>query len=147
MRMLIPDDVLKARLATDEKCVRRIAKRVAMLVQAPTAQDKEALSLLLKSDITQFHEHIERLRYMAETATTAEIQSYDAAITSLRTSCPCSRSGEKSAAKQEAVDMLKKRLASAKQLRMNVAEYNTIANKILVYPSREDMMRYVAPRS
>ena len=39
--------------------------------------------------------------------------------------------------------MLKKRLDEAKEHRAQVSEYNIIANKILAYPSREEMMKYV----
>lgn len=40
--------------------------------------------------------------------------------------------------------MLKQRFDEAKELRAHVSEYNIIAKKILAYPSREDMMKYVA---
>ena len=39
--------------------------------------------------------------------------------------------------------MLKKQLDDAKEHRAQVSEYNIIANKILAYPSREEMMKYV----
>ena len=39
--------------------------------------------------------------------------------------------------------MLKKQLDEAKEHRAQVSEYNIIANKILAYPSREEMMKYV----
>ena len=39
--------------------------------------------------------------------------------------------------------MLKKRLDEAKEHRAQVSEYNIIANKILAYPSREEMTKYV----
>ena len=39
--------------------------------------------------------------------------------------------------------MLKKQLDEARKHRAQVSEYNIIANKILAYPSREEMMKYV----
>lgn len=40
------DDVLKARLASDEKFVRRISKRIAMLAQARTLTDRYVLPVI-----------------------------------------------------------------------------------------------------
>ena len=39
--------------------------------------------------------------------------------------------------------MLKKQLDEARKHRAQVSEYNIIANKILAYPSREEMTKYV----
>lgn len=40
------DDVLKARLASDEKFVRRISKRIALLAQARTLTDRYVLPVI-----------------------------------------------------------------------------------------------------
>lgn len=50
---------------------------------------------------------------------------------------------EKSAEKKTSIEMLKKQLDEARKHRAQVSEYNIIANKILAYPSREEMMEYV----
>lgn len=81
------DDILRNRLSTDDKHVRRIAKRIAVLVQSSSSQDREAAALLLQSDLDLFSEHISKLHSIANTTSTAEMESYEQEMTALRT-CP-----------------------------------------------------------
>ena len=52
-------------------------------------------------------------------------------------------SDKRSEERRAHIEVMKKRLEDAKQHRAHVAEYNSLAKKILVYPKRDEMIAYV----
>ena len=52
-------------------------------------------------------------------------------------------SDKRSEERRADIEVMKKRLEDAKQHRAHVAEYNSLAKKILVYPKRNEMIAYV----
>ena len=52
-------------------------------------------------------------------------------------------SDKRSEERRADIEVMKKRLEDAKQHRAHVAEYNSLAKKILVYPKRDEMIAYV----
>ncbi|WFD27898.1 hypothetical protein MNAN1_002906 [Malassezia nana] len=123
-------DVLKSRLAADEKYVRRIAKRVAQLAKGLSDKERDAASLLLETDLNLFHQHIERLYASTKSTTALEIQTYEDKTNLLQERCEQEKS---------LIGELKAELEQAQLVRAQKLEYNDIARKILVYPRPEAM--------
>ncbi|WFD37856.1 uncharacterized protein MJAP1_000803 [Malassezia japonica] len=124
------DDILKARLATDEKYLRRLTKRITTVAQAASDEEHNAAVIMLKSDLDLFCNHLNRLQATSQSTTQREIEAYDSEAAALHASCEEERKN---------IARLKKELEAAQQTRQNRIEYDELARKIVVYPSREDM--------
>ncbi|KAL4398999.1 THO complex protein [Malassezia pachydermatis] len=77
-----------------------------------------------------FERHIERLRASASVTSDYDIQTYNEEAKALMKQCE---------QEKEKISELKQVLNEAQQDRQHKVEYNEIARKILVYPSRDDM--------
>lgn len=138
MRCCLPDDVLRARIASDDKYIRRIAKRVTAVASARTPEERANTALLLRTDLELFSAHIERLGVAARDTSEREKTEYHDEI---------ARIERQSVQDRAQIAALKEELAAAEHTRQNRLEYDNIANKILVYPSRAELKRYVYANS
>ncbi|WFD43749.1 hypothetical protein MPSI1_002413 [Malassezia psittaci] len=132
------DDILKARLATDEKYLRRIAKRVTTLLQTSDENQQIAARSLLQGDLDMFFAHLERVHRIATTTAQSEIQEYRAEAQRL--------SGMRDE-QLESIAQLKQDLKHAQTRQRERQEYDEIARKIIVYPRRDEMQAYVSRNS
>lgn len=109
-----------------------------------------------------FCEHMSRLQHMTTTTSAAEIRVFEDQTAELRTYFDWKSWGlgwkhslglvhidflhvsdKRSEERRADIEVMKKRLEDAKQHRAHVAEYNSLARKILVYPKRDEMIAYV----
>lgn len=141
------DDILKARLATDEKYLRRLTKRITTVAQAANDEEQyvfcinlysNAAVIMLKSDLDLFCNHLNRLQATSQSTAQREIEAYDSEAAALRT-YPAADPDASCEKEREDIARLKKELEAAQQTRQNRIEYDELARKIVVYPSREDM--------
>ncbi|WFD36943.1 hypothetical protein MCUN1_003835 [Malassezia cuniculi] len=125
---LLTDNILRARLASDDKYVRRIAKRVTGVATARTPDEHANAALLLRTDLQLFSAHIDRLRATAQDTSEREKTEYRTQVADIHEKCGTVRAD---------IAALRDELAAAQRTRRNRLEYDSIAQKILVYPSRD----------
>ncbi|WFD08053.1 hypothetical protein MVES1_003422 [Malassezia vespertilionis] len=124
------DEILKERLAADEKLLRRVVKRISTLAHTQSDEERTATEILLQSDVQLFLRHLDRLHRTAEITAEREIQAYHTETEQLRAACT-----EESAAIAQCEVKLQEALAK----RQHRLEYDALARKIVVYPQREQL--------
>lgn len=114
--------------------MRRIAKRVTAVASAQTPDERADAALLLRTDLQLFSAHIERLGIAAQDTSEREKAEYRDEMSRIEHECEQDRAQ---------IAALNEELAAAQHTQENRLEYDNIAHKILVYPSRDELERCV----
>lgn len=158
------DEILKMRLAADDKYVRRIAKRLTMVASARNGQERYVAARMRHCVVDQAQgvghassrdglgvaartyraPAVDRIRHGQYGACTVQARSGPDTCVWVPARLGTDRPESLRAKEQERVEQLREELKTALETQRHRLEYENLAQKIIVYPSREEMEGYVS---